>query len=210
MDWRSLWHRRRRTVAERKLGVRFDLDGWRLEVDHDFYASWSNDRGDHLLLTKYDPGIPFRPARPDAPIEPDTGLELEEGRHGLERALKSAGGTLLLYELVEAAGRPAVLAIMQYRRIPPAQTDTWTYVEPWYVGRLRVRREDGRWMFLEVQCEDRNPHMTGVRGVAAYLAGSSLSGGYDDERLDADYPDDPLSRIRTHLRRFRDTLDLLA
>lgn len=82
-------------------------------------------------------------------------------------------------------GQPAVEAIMKYWRLPPGQTETWSFVEPWYVGRLRVKTPDGNWVLVEIQCEDRNPHMTGVREVAAYLGGHDVGLDHDDERWDA-------------------------
>jgi hypothetical protein len=51
--------------------------------------------------------------------------------------------------------------------------------------------------------------VTGVRGVAAHLAGDLLGEGYHDEHLDANLPEDPLSRLRAHLRRLRETLGFL-
>jgi hypothetical protein len=172
-----------------------------------------NEFGDHLLLTDYDPGKPFKAAPAGAhgpPLPASTGLEMTEARDCLQQALESAGGSLVSYELIEISGQPAVEAIMKYWRLPPGQTETWSFVEPWYVGRLRVKTPDGNWVLVEIQCEDRNPHMTGVREVAAYLGGHDVGLDHDDERWDADFTNEPLSRLRQHLRRCREALQLLG
>jgi hypothetical protein len=206
MSWLQSLRRWAATATERRLSVQFDLSGWTLERDEDAFASWVNQVGDHLLLTRYDPGVRLYPV---FPVPESLVVETDDFRDCLQDALERAGGSLVSYDAFEVSDRSAIQVIMKYTRLPPAQEEARSFLEPWYVGRLRVQTLDGNWVLIEIQCEDRNPHTTGVRGVVAYLGSQEGGVDYDDERWDADVPDHPLSRLRRHLRRCRVSLKFL-
>jgi hypothetical protein len=209
VSWLRSLLRKRAPSPSRQLLIQFDRSGWIAESSKETYASWVNEFGDHLLLTLAEP-----PARTEA--------EMTQARRVLEASLERAGGSLLSLAVVDVAGQPALEAIMTYHRLPPANPDTSPTVEPWFVGRLRVMTPGGNAVLIEIQCEDRNPHWTGVRetAVATQLLregarldldagcvhGPTVGKGAAEERWDAEFPNHPLSRLRRHLRHCRETL----
>ncbi|MET8978482.1 hypothetical protein ABZX85_22980 [Streptomyces sp. NPDC004539] len=160
--------------------------------------------GSGLLLSAH-----FFPLVPDLPAPPH---DLAPLRSGVARAVAESGGGLIEAEPGRVGGLPAVWQLV---KTPLGARPGQAFLASWTVPRDRCS--------LVLKTQAAEGPLTGVR-EAAILArvgpddyfrphpygdfGGLPSHVGDLERWDADFPDHPLTRVRTALRRLTPTVTL--
>lgn len=185
-----------------RLGVKFDAKDWNPLGLHDNALIWKNIQGDALALYQFD-------------LVPDLSAPLDQEEALLKNWPDHDNG-VISRSVVAVDGLLAVRAITKHRQIPAGLM----YVGSWIIPR--------QWFsyVIKIQCREHTlagsrEAVVGDRALAdnrVSLEGNGTMSGWitnslasfselwmynnisEEEALDAEFPEHPLSRLRKHMR----------
>ena len=191
--------------------VQFDTNGWEPRAEPaENRCAWTNGFGDILSL-RFKPGAPTMPSL----------FRFQALREHHARRLAASGGTILSLDLLQVKGLSISKLVVK----------TWQPAGGWgYLGILSLpyrdfsfsirmqtleragdeAREHHAWNWLH----DSQPAETDClplwfgREEAPHNIHAALPNLADNERWDADFPEHPLSRLRTEFSRLIPTLSI--
>jgi hypothetical protein len=170
--------------------VRFDAASYSLQGDPQTgkVRVWHTPEGDGL-------GLYFHSLPPDLPAQASS---VDELALFYRQKIEDSGGKLIEVRVVDASGCPAVRTVLSIPQQPSGRT---------YIGSLTVPFRDFSFV-LKCQCAEHGP--TGFKAALLFDRGRAagepiqIEGGRlhvptfdpDDPKHDAEFPHDPVARVR--------------
>jgi hypothetical protein len=190
-----------------RMGLAFDTTGWTPQGLDQNVLTWQDSQGDGLGLYQFD-------------LPPDLPASLEDEVRFWERWPESPS-VAVLRKFVLLDGVPALKIINKHPQEPSGVLYQGAYIVPRQAFSYVLKLQCAEWgttgvreAVVAARMLQSGELVIGPNGTVSGWPMSSQDAvnakpnPAEDERLDAEFPDHPLSRLRNHLRRLEPTIQV--